>query len=448
MTRPLVCALALLVACDCSDDPTDEERLREMVDTTSVHLYVAAKVALTKGDDPVMTEARDALMRSLEAFRNLNQRVAAGGTGADLNAPLPDGVEALGDAADATAAVAPAAESHLSLEQVVALGSALWDLRETGASIVRGDSEDELLPVLPIMLRLQDPNDPVASRINLSTDHALFFLGLWALKIHPKNPMPIPHEVLLYEASHVQVNELAFEGIAPVILGLRAQTYATAELCDLAGNDVAALLELSGRNALLQGMFEPAGGSRISAEQAAQADAALRGLAHGSTARCYLMRGDEAEAREELEHFCDAAEASGVPPEDVALVRAYLAYRADDMAGARRLLELAKTSDHLEDADRADIDDLIAHLDRSDSGFLDGYFDQVFFGKFVAAVTWRSVERTGVVDSISETETYRSVRGFSSATGQALGAATSSAQGAAQGAADKAGALWRSIRGE
>ena len=87
----------------------------------------------------------------------------------------------------------------------------------------------------------RDPDDPVAGRIDRSTDHAIFFLGLWVAKVSPKSPVPIPEEGLLYEASRTDVDALAFPSLRAPVLGLRSTTYGRNELCDLAQRDADAL---------------------------------------------------------------------------------------------------------------------------------------------------------------------------------------------------------------
>jgi hypothetical protein len=58
---------------------------------------------------------------------------------------------------------------------------------------------------------------------------------------------------------------------------------------------------------------------------AAHVDAAIRVLAHGATAVCYLHRDDEEAAKKETAKVLESAEAAGVPPEDTAPLRAFVA---------------------------------------------------------------------------------------------------------------------------
>ena len=116
------CTLVVLFAamaafnpgCLCSGEPTDEERLEKQLDTTTVHVYVALKVALTGGaDDPKTQEAREQAKAVFEKLSRSRSTAAADGESGKLG---------VGDA--------------------VELGKALWDLRETGAEIARGEAEE------------------------------------------------------------------------------------------------------------------------------------------------------------------------------------------------------------------------------------------------------------------------------------------------------------------
>ncbi|MFK7998814.1 MAG: hypothetical protein AB8H86_04430 [Polyangiales bacterium] len=422
MTRFLLCAF-LLVGCDCGQK-TDEEILAERIDTSSVHLYVAAKVALTKtGDDPQILEARERITTLMAAF-----------------VATQNGEEG------STEELAEAAANTMSAAELLALASALYELRATGAEIVRSGSEDDLEPLLPVLLLGAGEGDsPLAQNMNISTDHAVFFAGLWVLKVHPRAPTPVPQEILLYEASRIDTEELLIPGLAVGIHGLRSYTYATNELCDLAKRDADALEAI--RDASIEDLFVAFGGLPMSEEEQRNGIAGARALAHGATAYCFFGRDEPDEAREELEHFVQAAEDAGASPADLGLIRAYLAYNSDDLEEARRQLNLAKEADWLEDDYRADIDELIEHLDREDTDALDAFFDKAFFARFAAELVLREAEEAGLFDSLKETPAYRTVHGFLAATNQALAGGTEGAREAAEGAMDRAGGFLDKLRG-
>ncbi|MBX3251111.1 MAG: hypothetical protein KF901_28300 [Myxococcales bacterium] len=424
MLRALA-VLLVLGACDCGRK-SDEEILAERIDSTPVHVYLAAKIALTKGgDDPEIVEARRVFSAAMTSPHVLGALVRGEGD-------------------------APA----LSPSDALALTRALVGMKGLGQRALREGKDDELEPLLPALLGLAGHGDALPG-VDRNTDHALFFLGLWVAKVHPKVPTPIPQEVLLYEASRTDAAALAWPALAPPVLSLRAYTYATNELCDLARRDATALGALQGRAVALQGLFTPVGGSALDAESAVVVDEGLLSIAHASTAVCYYGRGEREQGDEALGHFVDAAARMGTPPEDLALVRAYLAYRRGDLADARAMLTLAKSSSRWDERERRRIDELLTHLDRDDTGALDRFFDKVFFASFAVKVAFDALEKTGAPAAIAETPFFRTMSGFTGAIGDAIGGARArvdeaarDVDEAARGVGEKARGLWEKVRGE
>ncbi len=420
--------LLCFLGCQCGEQ-TDEEILQERIDTTSVHLYVAAKIALTKADDdPRVSTAR----------RRLGAVIGRLDAAVQPNGTADDGA---GEEASLTA----------SATDIVALAGALLEMRELGAEVVRTGSEDELDPLLPELLEMYGV-EGMSREINLSTDHAVFFAGLWILKVHPRVPTPVPPEILLYEASRIDPEELVFPGMNVLIYGLRSYTYATNELCDLAKRDADGL-DAAAETSIAR-LFVDLGADELSGEQSVQGIAGLQALSHGATAYCYFGRDEGDAAREELEHFVRSAERAGASPEDLALVRAYLAYEEDDLEEARAQLALSKEADWMTPARREEVDEVIAHLDREDTDFIDGYFDKVFFARFVAELVLREAEEAGLFASIQETPAYRVVRRFLQSSSRAIAGgtegvqeATESVQEATEGAIEQVGDLLDGLRG-
>ena len=115
--------VALVAACDCGDK-SDEEILRERIDTSSVHLYAAAK---------------NSVVRDAELGRTILGLVSVvmGGHGPrGGSTPTP-----------ANARVA---------RDLVGVASSLLSLRERGQAIVRGE-EDEGPPLIPALLASDSP---------------------------------------------------------------------------------------------------------------------------------------------------------------------------------------------------------------------------------------------------------------------------------------------------
>jgi len=405
----LLLAVALaFTSCDCGGPKTDEDKLRERVDTTSVHLYVAMKVAITKsGDDPRIDDARERLLRAIAAAQRLVER------GADEE---PQGQPT------ATEPAKVAAEVLGTGRDAISLATALFELRALGRDIVRERREDELDPVLPILLRELDPNDPLAAQVDANTEHGILLLAFWVLKSHEQSPVPIPTEIVLYEAWMTDAGSLGISGLEPLVRAIKAHAYATNELCDLAGaeSDALAAGDPETRRTGLAGAFATFGGPPMSAEELAALDAASRALAHGSTGICYLDREQEPEARREIARFVDAAEELGVAPEETALVRAWLAWKDGDAEGARRYLELAKQREGITARERAQIDEVIAYARDGDADSMNGFYYRAFFAAFTVRVVLDRLEEAGVLGKLADTQLFRATYGFVVSVGQVI----------------------------
>jgi hypothetical protein len=404
----MIAAVLLLVtggACDCDcEEPTEEERLREMVDTTSVHLYVAMKVAVTKtGADPETRRARERLLETLIAMR----RLAESRSDEDTDESVEEAVSrTLGTAGDA-----------------VALARAMYELRGEGAEIVRTRNEDALSPLLPIVLAERAPH--LLPYWDMNTEHAVLLLALFTLKFHEKSPAPIPAEVLLYEAWMTDAGTMRLPGLVPPVRAVKAHLYAQVELCDLANAESNALAEgdRETRRDDIRATLETLGATPDDEGVRALA-AGSRALAHGSTALCYMDRGEDEKGREELQRFVDAAEEFGTLPEDTALLRAYLAYHQGDIPATRRYLEQGKQSQLLDERDRQDVDELIVYLrDGGDRDALTDFYDRAFFTTFTVRLLFRQLERSGVTEDLEETPVYAGAYAWVVSAGRTIGTA-------------------------
>ena len=243
-------------------------------------------------------------------------------------------------------------------------------------------------------------------------------------------------EILLYEAEHVDADEMGIPGLGEPTRAIRSYLYAQEDFCDLAQRDAEALDE--GDLQHLAELFAATGGEALEPTEIERTAGALRGLAHGSTALCYLKRDDQEKADEELQRFVDSAEQGGAAPADLAMIRAYLAYRRDDLAETRAQLALAKTSPWVDDEERARLDALIAQLDREETSGVDGLFDRAFVGGILVQVTWHELEEAGVFDALADAPLFQGVRAFVGGATGAVRAASQSVDQAGRAAEDTA----------
>ena len=297
--------VAGMTGCKCGREPTDEERLLKRIDTTPVHVYVAAKVALARaGEDPEIKEARDTLLEVIEQ----------------------------------------ASHSETDAKSVVRLGKALWKLRATGSEIAKSGKEDEMTSVLPLLLVRAGVSEEAALRIDPNTEHGLFLVAMTALKAHPKSPVPVPAELVLYEAWKTDPDTVQIPGASPVLHGLKAWSYGINDLCNLAEREAAAAEEGPGplgAAPLLRDVLE------VALEAQTKAFPAARALGHGGVTICHLSRGDDKKARPSLKLTLDNLEKTGVAPEELAELRIVHDCGGDDAEvkdGLKKLAVLEKNA--------------------------------------------------------------------------------------------------------
>lgn len=320
----LVALAALINGCRCSSKPSDEQRLKERVDTTPVHLYLALKVAVARaGDDPAVAKARRGLLALMTAISRSRNPDAKGASNA---------------------------RTKLSLGDMARLAKAVYGLKKSGQNIARAGGEDQYPRALPSLLRALKARPELVEAIDVNTEHALFFIGMWALKIHPKAPVPVPVEVLLYEAYHTDPDRVSIPGGGLPIRAGRAWLYGNSDLCDLAGRDAAALDKqpfhaksyAKGLQLLL------AGAPKISAARLEQIDAGLRALGHGGVAICWLQRNDLDQARPSVKRVVELGEQAGVEGRPNQYLRTFVecgGSEAEVAAGRARLSKMKPGED-------------------------------------------------------------------------------------------------------
>lgn len=438
----LALALALAGCGSCRPERTDEEKLRERIDTPKVHLYVAMKIAVTKsGEDGDVALARAALLVALASAADFytqlgrlsadDARAVEPPDGADLRRVAERAGRSAGDAARRAGELA---------KDAVALTAALWTLRSVGAEIVRGEREDDLPPVLPILLAESGLPPPLREKIDANAEHALLLSVFFVLKTHPKSPAPVPDEIVLYEASRTDAATLAFVGLRPIVHAVAAWVFGTAELCDLAARQARGIPEQpddAWRRALAADLAL-LGDERVDPavpEDARKLDtlhAAALGMSHGEAAVCYLQREQEPEALRELAVLAEAAERAGVPAEDVAPLRAYLAWKGGDVAAAEAHLRRAVASPRLTPDEREAYEELLGYLARRDARF-GRAFDKAFFALFGARLFLVAVERSGLSDRLAATPLVRKARDFATVGARAVGGVQQGAAGLLDG---------------
>jgi hypothetical protein len=391
--RRLCVALVWILACGasgCSCRKTDEEILKERIDTTSVHLYLASKIAILKADQsPEAKKARDDLVAAMKALQGSK---------------------------------ATSEGSKMTATDVLVLVKSLYSLNKEGKELLRSGNEKGMKPFLPVLFT---PSPELGAVLDLNLEHAFLLAGLFTAKFHPDTKVPVPDEIALYEAWMTDPALLPLDGLKPLVRTMKAVLYANNELCDLAGKEGKAAEAERGKldGGTLSAAFSTVNGSpaKVTDDQAKQTSAASRALIHGMTAVCYMKRdeGDDAKKSiDELDGFLQAADEMGIRSKETVFIRAYVLIQRGDRDGAKKALTAVRDDPTVDEATKKDLQNLIDHL--ADDGFIAGYFDRIFFVKTTTLIVLRRLDEAGVFDGIKQSELVKTIDGYLSATTQAL----------------------------
>lgn len=414
----------------CSCHKTDEEILKERLDTTKVHLYLATKIAILKSDEPEAKKVKVAFAKIMAAI----QPPAPVASGSASAGPAPTApVPAMSGSAESPPAAPPpkamaSAAPELTGGDILTLLGALYTYQAEGKELLRSGNEKDMRPVLPYLF---SPNPRLNTVFDLNQEHAFLLTGLFAAKFHPKMKIPIPDEIALYEAWMTDASTLQLTALAPIVRGMKSILYANNELCDLAGKEGQGAEKdadkLTGPS--LSTAFSTIKGdsSEVQDRTAKVFLASVRALTHGAAGYCYKKRDrgdDEKKFIDELDGFLKAADDMGIRSSETVYIRAYVSIQRGQRDEAKKHLEAVRDNPNVSAENKAEVDKLIEHL--NDDGFINSYFDNVFFVKSTTLIVFQRLDEAGAFDSIKEADLVKTVNGFLGATGQTLGEAKQS----------------------
>ena len=387
---------------------TDEARLKDKLNSLKVHLYLAGKAAVTK-------------TAGTEEAKAVKDRLLAVVTGATHTV---QGLKA-GEGA------APEPGTGLSLKELAGLGKALWEMRAVGKQLLEED-KDMLPPVLPVLLAPLGVSAELLSSLDRPTDHALLFVALTLVKLHPDSPVPIPPELILYEGSRMDPAQVKIPGLAPQLYGLKTYTLAMSGLCDLAEKEALRLdalgvvkdpAQLSAGVTLLTGRQV-----ELSDAQQVSAMAATQALAQGSLAVCFFGRSEFSKGQQALGRFLESAEQAGIDEPELHLLHASLECGSTTPQKGKARLEKLSHRDGLSEGLRGDVKLLQDACGKEDAEGLQKVVGQVRLGKAVVQVTWAHLKRSGLLDALADLEWAKAVRQFVSTLGQGISKVPSNLQ--------------------
>ncbi len=398
---------------------TDEERLKKKTEGLRVQLYLTAKTAVVKGaTSDEMKVVADRFVETAAASKaSVEVKLAAmkgdaGSNTAQASALKGDAGNATVQAAAALAAPteAPPPAKELSTKELAALGKALFELRHVGKAVLEAD-KTAAAPLLPVLLAPVPLPAGFKDRLDANTDHALMFVALSVVTLHPAIPVPLPQDIVLYEGSQMDPATVKFDGFTAPLHGLRAYSYAMNGLCDFGAKESAAVAALgpTGKEQLAAGLLQLTGKTvAVTDASAGHVDAASQSLAHGSVSLCHFQKAELEKGSAALLSFLDTAEKNGLKSNETQLLRAYAECatgHADE--GRARMKSLSALSEsELED---------VAMLEKAcgkDLSKADALVSTARLGKLVARGAWGHLEKSGVLEKLSEMEWVRATSRF------------------------------------
>ncbi len=403
---PRVCGALLVlwvpaVALGFWGKKTDEERLKEKLQSLKVQLYVTGKAAVTKtaGSDEAKV-VRERLLGVVGGAAGTVKAAQAGQEGA------------------------PAAGVGMTVKEVAALGKALWDMREVGKEVLSGD-KGELPPLLPVVLGPLGVAPELVSRLDAPTDSAVLFVALALVKLHPESPVPIPTELILYEGSRTDPTRVKVPGFAGQLHALKTYTLAMSGMCDLAEKEARALDALgpaTDPKQLAEGVKLLTGKEvTLSPAQLVAVNEATQVLAQGSLALCFFSREAWDKGQVALGRFLDVAERSGLDEPELQVLRAYVDCGSKTPEQGRTRLTALSSRPELPESVSEDLKHLQKSCGDNEASTQHKVVDKVRLGRVIVRVAWAHLKRSGLLEALGDQAWVKAVGDFVSAMGQGIG---------------------------
>ena len=193
----------LLALAGCTRKESDEARLKKLIDTLPVHVYVGARAAIADTSDS----------RQLKVLRQRLIRIVVSGQTRDGK------------------------QEDLSLSELGGVARQVVRLRRRGAQMVREGKDSP--PILPVVLGQQR----FGPGYDANTEHCITLAGMFVAKFHPRSPVPVPEELLLYEAARADPTRKPVATGAMPLHAIRAVIFARNALCDLAQREASAAFD-------------------------------------------------------------------------------------------------------------------------------------------------------------------------------------------------------------
>lgn len=396
----LIAALALLDGCGCRKK-SDEEKLRATIDASPVHLWLSAKIALHPDtEDEKTREARKSMLSLIEAAQKKD-----------------------------------AAAVDIGPKEAATIAVALWELRGLGKEAFKKDKRDVPKPILVPLLfaKTKDPpkgaEQALAEILDANTEHALFLIGLTIAKIHPKLAVPVPPEILLYEAWWSDAKDLPLQTLAPTVRSFKAYIYGTSELCDLAEKEASAVPSdgnLFSNEALAHDLKVLTGEEvKLPKEAPDQVGAAMSAIANGATALCYFKRDEPEKANPPLRRTLDSADRLGIEGREIDFLRGYVECADGDAAlGEKKLKKIV--ADKAAPSRLRDAAEILVERCGKGKGPMAKALDRLALASALSMIALHHLEESGALDSLAASKLARTIVGLTTVVSGSLDRAKSS----------------------
>lgn len=356
--------LVTLVATGCSRK-SDDERIVEDINTTSVHLTVGLKYLFANPNlDPNITASQ----QSLRALMQKNQ---------------------------------------LDITDMATIAKIGYEAKGYGASEVALGRASKFA-FIPTLLQSQE------AKMTAQQDHAITLAAMYLLQFNPTAPLLISDRSMLYEAWMAETAEFHNEHLDSLLRAAQAKTFAANEYCDFAAQNVLWLKKHPLKpvdKAMLTQTLEGISGLERAAAHAPQAAPILAALllapaiieltpgvarifAHLESAACLNKIGKADDALAQQADALTVLTQMGFPEADIALLSAGIAYKRRDFTLCASELKKTHNSSVLDARSKADLMALAANIENPNPDLIQRYFTDASVGLFIGKlVNQRLLER-------------------------------------------------------
>jgi hypothetical protein len=286
----------------------------------------------------------------------------------------------------------------------------LWELRGPGKKAFARNAADVPKLVLPQWI---EPSDQLAPVLDANLEHSLFLLGLAVAKFHPDYGLPVPPEILLYEAWWSDARTLKVKSFVPFVRAVKAYVYGTNELCDLANREAKDIETTLDPEVLAEDtkIFGAPSSTSFTKKEAREAGASIGVLANGATALCYLQRDQPEKANPPMHRMLDDADALGMTGPEVEFLRGYVECADGDAKAGKKALDEIIADDKTPKPRREAAKAILAACGKH-GGVLGGVTERLVLGTVIGLLAWEHLERAGIVDDVKDTSVVRTILGL------------------------------------